>query len=441
MFPPSRGIISQTAHKTHKEWSATERSADLLLDLLVPPGRDILTSPLCRRLLHRVLEDGGWQLAERYAEIRLVKLNQLQSLSAASSSASSVARLATLRNRKQPPSSSRTDIATGEAQLEEVQATTTPPHSSSSSSRFNRPWVVVICGLNGIRKSTSVYQPWFQELLHSALLSSATDSPRASNPTGPEQYSGAMEDLPHGSNSFFRQLDYMIATIACEDFRELYEKAGLIKVAEYSSIKDAIFARYRTLAEMIGIILLKEARLKGMNVMLETSGKDVASFRYIDHLFPNSNAAGSWEHRDYNKLIVHFTIDDIRFAEQSVDTRMQQEMRGGAAALEGVTHLDEAVIRNIISVNSGGPYGSAVLQSVQEASDETMNKIFSGHTTNTPNTNNTNNTSANEEGLDYDEFDDWYMARIQIRASESGWSACSQTASGKELKSFSFENR
>ena len=306
--------------------------------------------------------------------------------------------------------------------------------SPAASYRFKRPWVVVICGLNGIRKTTSVYQPWFQELLHAAL-SSASNSTRAAAGlyTGPEQYCGALEDLPHGGNSFFRQLDYMIATVACEDFRELYEKAGLIKVGEYSKIKDAIFARYRTLAEMIGIILLKEARLKGMNVMLETSGKDVASFRYIDHLFPNSNAAGSWEHRDYNKLIVHFTLDqeDIRLAEQSVDKRMQQEMRDGAASLEGVTHLSQEVIRNIIAVNAGGPYGSEVLQSVQEASASVMNKIFDDH--------------INEE-VD-DEFDDWYMATIKIRPSETEkWSACtgasagsSQIVSEKELKSFFFE--
>lgn len=37
-----------------------------------------------------------------------------------------------------------------------------------------------------------------------------------------DQYVGPMDELPDGQNSFFRQLDYMIATVASEEFRELY---------------------------------------------------------------------------------------------------------------------------------------------------------------------------------------------------------------------------
>jgi hypothetical protein len=380
--PNSRGVISQTAHKTHKDWAVTERSADLLLDLLGTPD----SSPLCRKLLRRVLTGGGWQGAENYANTRIARLNKSRSCTQGPS---------TLRHRN--PSSGSSAPAPAPATPRDLFTGEAP------TPRASRPWVVVICGLNGIRKTTSVYQPWFQQLLRSALGS---------------QYSGALEDLPSGDNSFFRQLDYMIATIACEDFRELYEKAGLIKVGEYSKIKDAIFARYRTLAEMIGIVLLKEARLKGMNVMLETSGKDAASFRYVDHLFPNSNSASSWESRDYNKLIVHFTIDDLCFAEQSVDRRMRQEMIDGVSALRGVTHLTEEVIGRIISVNTGGPYGSEVLQGVQTESNKVMNRIFEDHF----------NDEVN------DEFDDWYMARIHIRASEAGWTACSCSTTAEERK-------
>jgi hypothetical protein len=270
-----RGLIGQVAHNNHKDWSSTERSASLLTELIGTPDQ----SHLCCKLLERVLEEGGWWMAEEHATARIAKLHRLDSLRPSKTSSP-----VSLRQRKQAVAD---------------------PLSESP-----KPWVVVVCGLNGIRKTTSIYQPWFQDLLRNALRS---------------QYCGEVEDLPTGKNSFFRQLDFMIATVACEDFRELYAKVGLIDVAEYSKIKDAIFARYRTLAEMVGIMLVKEARLKGMNIMIETSGKDVASFRYVDHLFPDS-AEGSTPHRAYNKLMVHFTIDDIKYAEKSVDRRMKEEM-------------------------------------------------------------------------------------------------------------------
>ena len=46
----------------------------------------------------------------------------------------------------------------------------------------------------------------------------------------------------------------MIATAANREFRRLYE---VDDVSQYSAYKASIFARYRTLAEMIGILLLK----------------------------------------------------------------------------------------------------------------------------------------------------------------------------------------
>ena len=64
-------------------------------------------------------------------------------------------------------------------------------------------------------------------------------------------FTGAKNDLPHGYNSFFRQLDYIVATIANEDFRVIYKGAGekiyeKEEVKVYSEQKASIFARYRT---------------------------------------------------------------------------------------------------------------------------------------------------------------------------------------------------
>jgi hypothetical protein len=51
--------------------------------------------------------------------------------------------------------------------------------------------------------------------------------------------------------------------------------------------KDSIFARYRTLAEMLGVLLLRSAQAHNLNVLVETSGRDVAMFKYIDTFFPD----------------------------------------------------------------------------------------------------------------------------------------------------------
>lgn len=218
--------------------------------------------------------------------------------------------------------------------------------ATTKSSSTTKPWVVLVTGLNGIRKTTSTYQTWFKQALKLALASS---------------HEGETSDLPSGEDSFFRQLDYMLCTVANEEFKSLY---GLgLETDTYSSSKNAIFSRYRTIAEMVGVLLCKESIAKGINVMVETSGRDIAMFEYIDHFFPDSG---------YRKLVVHFTINDISFAERSVDTRMQGEMARGTTAVS-----KDATVRDVINCNAGGPYGSAVLKGVQEDSDKVWELINS----------------------------------------------------------------
>jgi len=224
-----------------------------------------------------------------------------------------------------------------------------------------RPWAVLVTGVNGIRKTTSVHQPWFSSVLREALVrpsscastSTATDDD-ARPPPGEEE--GA---LPDGGNSFFRQLDHMIATLCNEDFSALYALVGALLgnddddddrrttttttggdddvktttttgvgvgydpppvpsrdlMTRYSDLKGGIFARYRTLSELLGAILMREARYAGVNVMCETSGRDAAMFRYVDHFFPPGDGG-------YNRLALRFTIDDLGHAMRSVDARM-----------------------------------------------------------------------------------------------------------------------
>jgi hypothetical protein len=124
-----------------------------------------------------------------------------------------------------------------------------------------------------------------------------------------------------GENSFFRQLDYMVASIGIIDFKLLYD---ISDVSTYAKLKDQIFAKYRATAEILGILLVKESRKKNMNVLVETSGRDVAMFDYMNYCFPSDQ---------YNKLVIHFTVNDIGFAQASVDTRMLNEMKLGKEAL------------------------------------------------------------------------------------------------------------
>ncbi|CAK0885732.1 unnamed protein product [Prorocentrum cordatum] len=109
----------------------------------------------------------------------------------------------------------------------------------------------------------------------------------------------------------------------------------------------------KRIAEMWGMLLISEARRQHLNVMVETSGRDVGMFHYIDHCFPDGS---------YRKLALHFEINDVSFAERSVDERMLREIEAGQRALAGT-------VDDIIKVNAGGPYGSKVLRGVQADSD------------------------------------------------------------------------
>jgi len=123
--------------------------------------------------------------------------------------------------------------------------------------------------LNGIRKTTSINSSWFRNVLFEALET---------------QLNGTdikLEDLPDGTNSFFRQLDFLVATIANVEFQKLYD---ITDVSLYATLKGAIFARYRTLAEICGMLLVSDAVKKKMNVLIETSGRDIGKLFALKQL-------------------------------------------------------------------------------------------------------------------------------------------------------------
>lgn len=243
-----------------------------------------------------------------------------------------------------------------------------------------KPWAVLVTGVNGIRKTTSVYEPWFCEALGAGV-------------EGPSAGSGG---LPGGQNSFFRQLDFLVATVASEQFASMYRVED---VAEYAALKDAVFARHRTVAEIVGALLVRRARDSGMNVMVETSGRDVGMFKYIEHFFGG---------RGYRLMVVHFSVDDVRGAEESVRRRMEGEMIAGRKARGA---------REVIAANAGGPYGPEVLRRVQKESDEVWEAVRSG-------------TAVVGKG--------WWKARLSVRAPlEGDWTVAAGEGDKEQLFHFS----
>ena len=356
-------LLSNIAHLSHKDWEITGYNSDKMGEILLPNNnndnnnnsnnngqerRSSLSS--CETLQHmfqRILHEGNWDGAVAHQSMK---------------------------------------------------------NSGSSNSSSNmKPWAVLVTGVNGIRKTTSIYQPWFANVLQEALIAPNTATKTDATADDSEI---SLDLLPTGENSFFRQLDHMIATLCNEDFSLLYaltcaqleeedddndndhQHPSKELISRYSNLKASIFSRYRTLSELLGVILLKEAQAANINTMCETSGRDVAMFHYIDHFFPSR----------YNKLALHFTINDLSHAKKSVDERMVREMRMGKEALESGDVID------LIYSNLGGPYGSEVLEGVQADSDRVWNEIIMAE-----------DVGEEEEGA-VTVGKDWYKASMQINA-------------------------
>ena len=99
-----------------------------------------------------------------------------------------------------------------------------------------------------------------------------------------------------------------------------------------------------------------------MNIMVETSGRDIGMYHYINHFFPDSS---------YRKLVVHFSINELSHAERSVDTRMTGEMKRGREVINDPNRT----VYDVIQVNAGGPYGSSVLSGVQQAEQKVWQQV------------------------------------------------------------------
>ena len=360
-FEALEELLQEVAHLSHKDWTVTDANAQKLGQVLFAKNDDNHQSSTsagfsqderARQLLERILTEGNWDAAAHHATTR------------------------------------------------------------SSDKASTTPWAVLVTGVNGIRKTTSLYQEWFAPLLQEALV-----VPKIGNDDKDDVDANF---LPTGQNSFFRQLDHMIATLCNEDFALLYKLTSELLqlsdendsnvdpspevVAQYTNLKAAIFARYRTLSELLGALLLQEAQLVQSNCLMETSGKDIAMFHYVDHFFP----------KGYRKLALHFRINDLELAKSSVDSRMVREIQTGMSAITSEDVFD------VIYSNAGGPYGSQVLNDIQADSDRVWNEVVMNP-----------DTSVG---------DDWYKATIQINAHlDKPWTACAVLPDGSFGKEYEFK--
>ena len=350
-------LLVDVAHLSHKDWHVSDTNSDKMAEILLPDGTG-LTTAQSHQMFERILHDGNWDGAKTHA------------------------------------------------------------NAMNKAGENNKPWAVLVTGVNGIRKTTSVYQPWFSSVLQEALISP---------PSVKEETNFTLDVLPNGDNSFFRQLDHMICTLCNEDFSTLYALTGVqledggdtakdnnhpskLLIKQYSNLKASLFSRYRTLSELLGILLLKEAQKNNINTMCETSGRDIAMFHYIDHFFSNEK---------YNKLALHFTINDLQYAKQSVDERMVQEMKMGQTALESSDVVE------VIYANAGGPYGSEVLEGVQADSDRVWDEVIM-------------QKDREEGGVGYD----WYKASMRINAhDEKPWTIQAVRPDGSLGTEYTFDER
>lgn len=178
--------FAECAHLSHKDWACTTRYAGEIRDILKDPADDVF-----REIFRRVLGDGNWYGACGCAVTREAD--------------------AAIRQEEEEGAMAR------QKRAEEAKQT-------------DKPWAVLVTGLNGIRKTSAMYEPWFQTALSQAL--------------GGEGF--APGSLPTGANSFFRQLDFLVATMANHAFHALYDDE-VIKSEElqvYARYKDVLFARY-----------------------------------------------------------------------------------------------------------------------------------------------------------------------------------------------------
>jgi hypothetical protein len=163
----------------------------------------------------------------------------------------------------------------------------------------NSPWIVVVMGLNAIRKTTAMKQLDLPILINSVLPHINT------------------KYIPTANNSFFRQLDYLVPSIASGLFLKL---RNIEDIKYYKIGKQLLFSK---LATLNGLWLNVVSNIIGKldyNMLIEATG---TNFGQVDLINDNPNF------NNYNKLIIRFNVDQtqLKIVGESITTRFDEEFK------------------------------------------------------------------------------------------------------------------
>lgn len=176
----------------------------------------------------------------------------------------------------------------------------------ASSNNSSKPWVVVVMGLNGIRKTSLMNMNKGNTI--ATLLNKHL-------PTI------SIEDMPTGENSFFRQLDFMIPSISSKFFEEFKKFKGKLDLFFYKIAKHILFtSMIGTLAKVwLQVVSIILGGLK-YNMLIEATGQNFDQVDSIDKLSVFT---------DYNKLIIRCDVPtdkvSLDLVGQSISVRFENE--------------------------------------------------------------------------------------------------------------------
>jgi hypothetical protein len=168
-----------------------------------------------------------------------------------------------------------------------------------------QPAVILVCGLNGIRKSSSMNKDDRIKDIISRNLKHLQYDP---------------DSMPSGKNSFFRQLDYVISSITSAFFYDLYSNKPNIDTDIYGKIKKNIFNVVARLNAVWISLITYIATERKKHIIVEAVGNNTNAITTINNTFTN-----------YNKVIIYFQLEkgNIQYAKDSVTKRLENDLSNG----------------------------------------------------------------------------------------------------------------
>jgi hypothetical protein len=271
-------------------------------------------------------------------------------------------------------------------------------HTIDNEYRDIKPWVVVIMGLNGIRKTTAMKDDQIKTLIYEALPKKIQD-----------YYD--KDFMPSANNSFFRQLDFIVPSLASKFFEMLKD---LNSIDLYKLGKHKIFSTYglffgnwlNIISNCIGSV--------GCNMLIEATGQN-----YLQSHLINRNEKFS-AYNKYNKLIIRFSIteDNLSIIGDTIDKRFEEEF-ANLKKSKSLYDITKAIIggSTTTKVYTYNKLKTSSYKTVFEASNKARDLLYIKDTSKLDTINATKEqwTNANNESKG------WYKLLMSITPGRSQW--------------------